>query len=163
MNAKDVIRYTYSHCDRILENYLADLDDADLQLAPLPGMNCIAWQLGHLLSSERFMVEGIKPGSCPPLPPGFDENHGKGKGQTDNAANYLTKQEYIALFDAQRKATREVLDSLTDAELEAPAAEMLQRLCPTVGSVMLLTGNHILMHLGQFVAVRRKLNKKVAI
>ncbi|SIN91091.1 DinB superfamily protein [Singulisphaera sp. GP187] len=163
MNAKDVIRCTLGHSDLILKSYVNDLDDAELQLSPLEGMNCIAWQLGHLISSERGMVEGVKPGSCPPLPAGFDENHGKNKGQTDNSANYLSKSEYLALLEAQREATKAVLDGLSDEELDAPAPERMQRMCPTVGSVMLLTGNHVLMHLGQFVAVRRKLNKPVVI
>lgn len=163
MNAKDVINHTFGHSDRVLKYYINDLEDAELQLVPLDGMNCIAWQLGHLISSERGMVEGIKPGSCPPLPAGFDENHGKNKGQTDNSANYLSKNEYIALLDAQREATKAVLESLSESDLDAPAPEMMRRLCPTVGSVMLLVGNHALMHVGQFVAVRRKLNKPVVI
>ncbi|WP_406700329.1 DinB family protein [Singulisphaera sp. Ch08] len=163
MNAKDVIRQTLGHSELILKNYINDLDDAELRLVPIDGMNCIAWQLGHLISSERGMVEGVKPGSCPPLPSGFAENHGKNKGQADNAANYLSKDEYIALIKAQREATIAVLESLSDTDLDAPGPENLRRMCPTVGSVMLLTGNHYLMHLGQFVAVRRKLNKPVTI
>lgn len=163
MNAKDVILQTLGHADLILKSYVNDLEDADLRLSPIDGLNCIAWQLGHLVSSERGMVEGIKPGSCPSLPSGFDENHGKGKGHADSSSKFLSKNEYINLIDAQREATKAVLNELSDADLDAPAPERMRRMCPTVGSVMLLTGNHVLMHAGQFVAVRRKLNKQIAI
>ena len=163
MNAKDVIRQTLGHSDMILKSYINDLEDADLRLSPIDGLNCIAWQLGHLVSSERGMVEGIKPGSCPPLPPGFDENHGKTKGKADSSSNFLSKSEYIALIDAQREATKAVLEGLRESDLDAPGPERMRKFCPTVGSVMVLTGNHALMHLGQFVAVRRKLNKPVVI
>ncbi len=66
-------------------------------------------------------------------------------------------------MQAQRDATKAVLDALTDADLDAPAPERLRRMCPTVGTVFNLTGNHVLMHVGQFVAVRRKLGKPVVI
>ena len=103
MNAKDVIRQTLGHSDMILKSYINDLEDADLRLSPIDGLNCIAWQLGHLVSSERGMVEGIKPGSCPPLPPGFDENHGKNKGQADSSSNFLAEERIHRL---DRRAAR---------------------------------------------------------
>ncbi len=34
---------------------------------------------------------------------------------------------------------------------------------PTLGAVLLLAGSHVLMHSGQFVSVRRKLGKPIAI
>ena len=57
MNAKDVLLQTIGMGDHILNAYLGDLSDADLLLRPVEGQNHIAWQLGHLISSERSMVE----------------------------------------------------------------------------------------------------------
>jgi len=36
-------------------------------------------------------------------------------------------------------------------------------MCPTVGATFNLIGSHVGMHVGQFVSVRRKLNKPVAL
>src|ERR1700760_3937994 len=72
MHPKDLIRQNLDFSDRLVKAYVEDLDDESLLLRPVEGMNHIAWQLGHLISSERRMVEAIKPGSCPALPEGFD-------------------------------------------------------------------------------------------
>src|SRR5690349_16615102 len=106
MNAKDVIRQSLDLSDRILGSYLSDLEDADLHVRPVAGMNCIAWQLGHLVSSERGMVEGVKPGSCPALPSGFDEAHGRDNAKSEDTSKFLSKKEYVALIQAQHAATK---------------------------------------------------------
>lgn len=163
MHSKDAIRQTLDMGDMILSKYVEDLSDADLKIRPLDGMNPIAWQLGHLVAAERGMVEGIKPGSCPPLPEGFDQLHGRENTTNLDPAQLRTKAEYLSLLKAQREATKKVLDGLDDAALDGEAHERVRRLAPTVGATFVLIGNHTLMHVGQFVAVRRKLNKGIAI
>lgn len=164
MNAKDAILTSFGLNDNILNAYLGDLSDADLLLRPVPGQNHIAWQLGHLISSERMFVEGIKPGSCPPLPAGFDEAHDtKGSSKSDDASKFLTKDRYLELYRAQRAATKKVLEGLSESDLDAPGHESVREFAPTVGAVMVLLGDHVTMHVGQFVSVRRKLQKPVTI
>jgi len=163
MTAKDAIRYPMMMSDNIVNSYLGDLTDADLLLRPVEGQNHIAWQLGHLISSERSMIEGIKPGSCPPLPAGFDEAHSRDNTTSDDPSKFSTKAQYLDLLQAQRKATMAVLEGLSDADLDAPGPERMQKFCPTVGSVLNLIGGHVLMHVGQFVSVRKKLKKPVSI
>ena len=53
MQAKDAIRNTFDMSDMVIDAYLKDLDDADLLVRPVVGMNHIAWQLGHLIKTER--------------------------------------------------------------------------------------------------------------
>jgi hypothetical protein len=165
MHSKDAILGTFAFGGRIVERYLADLSDADLLLRPVAGQNHIAWQLGHLIASERRMMEGIKPGTSPDLPGDFEAAHGPEDTATksDDPERFLTKDQYLALMKAQRDATRAALEALSDAELDTPAPESLRTMAPTVGTVFLLAGNHVLMHVGQFVSVRRMLNKPVTI
>lgn len=165
MHAKDAIKGTYAMGERVVGKYLDDLGDADLLVRPVAGQNHIAWQLGHLILTERNMLEGVKPGSSPALPAGFEEAHGRDDGSTksDDAGRFLGKDKYVALMKAQRDATRSVLDGLSDAELDAPAPERYRPMAPTVGAVLLLAGTHVLMHVGQFVGVRRALKKPLAI
>jgi uncharacterized damage-inducible protein DinB len=165
MNAKDVIRSSMDMSERILMAYLGDLDDADLKIPPSEGMNPIAWQLGHLISSERSMIEGIKPGSSPALPEGFETAHSteKAKAGALDPSAFRSKAEYISLWNGQRAATKTVLDGLSSADLDAPAPERMRNFVPTIGALISMTGSHALMHAGQFVPVRRKRGKPVVI
>jgi hypothetical protein len=139
--------------------YLADLTDADLLVRPAPGCNHIAWQLGHLIQAEHGMLEGASPGSMPKLPEGFKEKHSKEKAASDNPKDFLTKNEYLKLFQQQRAATLALLDKVTEADLDKPAPEAMRSYCPTVGSIFTMQGTHWLMHAGQWAIIRRKLGK----
>lgn len=163
MQAKDAIRQSIEMADMVTGKYLEDLDDAAFLARPVPGMNHIAWQIGHLISTERAALEAIKPGSCPPLPEGFDAKHGKETTAFNAPADFYTKDEYLAAWKGQRAALLSVLDSLDDAGLDAPAPERLRGFCPTVGlAINMMGGLHPMMHVGQYVAVRRAKEKPIA-
>ena len=163
MYAKDIIKQTLNSSDHIARAYIGDLDQAEMITRPAPGMNPIAWQLGHLLEVERSVVDQMKPGASPALPAGFAETHGKDAGLSDDTSKYATKDEYLALFAAQRAATLAVLDGLTEAEIAAAPSNTFGGMCPTNGHMLNFMGAHVLMHVGQFVPVRRKGGKPVVI
>ncbi len=156
MQAKDAILQSIDVANMVMDKYLSDLSDEAFFVKPVEGMNTIAWQVGHLISSERGMVEGVKPGSCPSLPEGFDAKHGKEGTKIDDPSQFSTKVEYLAAWKAQRAATRAALEATPEADLDTPAPEKIRNFAPTVGHVFNLTGLHPLMHVGQFVAVRRE-------
>jgi uncharacterized damage-inducible protein DinB len=162
MNAKDSIRNAILMSDRVITSYIQDLADSDLLIRAVPGMNPIAWQLGHLIASERHFVELIKPGSCPPLPEGFADAHSAASAKDDDTSRYCSLAKYQELWKAQREATLAVLDeqSETDLDREDPSYPSF---AGSVGKMLHLCGLHATMHSGQFVAVRRLLGKPVAI
>lgn len=162
MNATDAIRNDLAMSQRIIDAYIGDLEDSDLLVRPLPEMNHIAWQLGHLIGSERNIVEMIKPGSCPPLPDDFNEGHGRKTYDVDDPSKFYTKSRYQELWKTQREATLAVLQSLTEEDLDR-TDDKFPAMAPSVGRLMGMCGTHPLMHAGQFVAVRRKLGKPVTI
>ena len=74
MNAKDAIKNALTSTQNMLGMYIADLSDADLLVRPVPNANHIAWQLGHLITSEKSMMKDLLPNAkFPELPKGFDE------------------------------------------------------------------------------------------
>lgn len=162
MTTKDTIRNTLEMSDMILGAYTGDLSDSDLLVRPVPGMNHIAWQWGHLISSERGMMEALRPGTCPALPEGFEEAHGREGAASDDPARFQSLARYQELWKAQRDATRSIIDAVPDADLDT-TNETLPSYAPTPGKLLNMTGVHALMHVGQFVAVRRLLGKPVAI
>jgi hypothetical protein len=161
MGPKDVIRNTLDTSDFIIKAYVNDLSDEELRLVAVEGMHPIALQLGHLIVAEQMLRGMVEPDSSPPLPAGFSEAHDIKK--TDGGtAGYKSKAEYVKLWDEQRAATKALLDRINDAELGDNRGGKMPEWAPTVSAALNMIGMHALNHSGQFVAVRRKLNKPIA-
>lgn len=163
MQAKDAIRQAMGLSRLVLNTYIGDLTDAELLQRPGPGCNHLAWQLGHLISSEAGMLNMLSPGSAPELPEGFKERHGKENAASDNPADFCTRQEYLDLGQQVHAASLLLLESYPEDHLDLPGPEMMRSICPTTGAFFLLIATHPLMHAGQFVPVRRALGKPVLI
>lgn len=163
MNAKDSIRGTMDMCLHVLKAYFEDMTDAELMHRPGPGCQHLAWQLGHLISSEAHLLNAVCPGAAAELPAGFSEQHSKEMKDCDDASKFCTKQQYLDLFDTARAATLAALEALPESRLDEPGPESMRSYCPTVGSLFGMIGTHPMMHAGQFVPVRRALGKPVVI
>ncbi len=163
MNAKETLCATLDTSSMVLGKYLEDLTDSDLMRRPGEGCNHIAWQLGHLISSEKQLLQAVGAGTDVELPEGFAEKHSKETVTDDNSANFYTKQEYVALFEKVHNATKAALDKISEADLDKPAPEHFRSMFPTVGHVYVLIATHGMMHAGQLVPVRRALGKPVVI
>ena len=163
MSPKDALKLNIDMSDMIINSYIGDLSDADIFVRPVPGMNHIAWQLGHLIASEREFVEKVKPGSCPQLPAGFAEAHTKETAKIDDPAKFYPLSKYQDLWKAQRAATLSVLAAVPEADLEKTDPEKFPEWAPNVASLLAMAGTHALMHCGQFVAVRRQRGKPIVI
>lgn len=159
MNARQALQAAFPQSDGIVRAYLEDLTDKELLVRPVEKANHIAWQLGHLIASERYMIEQVSPGSMPALPVGFAEKHNNDTAHSDDPSAFLSKAEYLQLFAQQRAATLQVLDALGDDNLDKPAPESLQRIAPTVAAVFSMQPVHWLMHAGQWAVIRRKLGR----
>ena len=159
MTAHDAILLAIAQTDGIVGMYLGDLSDAELLTRPVPGINHINWQLGHLIKSERGMVEATVPGSMPPLPAGFAEKYTKDTAGSDTASAFCTKAELLEAMQAQRAGTLAALKTVSDADLTKPAPEAVRSYAPTVADVFLLQATHWMMHAGQWAVTRRKLGR----
>ena len=165
MSSKTILLESLKMSDQVMNAYLGDLEDGDLLIHPVPGQHNIAWQLGHLISSEAGMVNSVKAGASPELPEGFEAAYGREPELATSGDNsrYATKATYMELMTKQREATLGLLNSLSDEDLAAPGPENTRRMVSTVGGVFGLIGSHALMHSGQFVVVRRLQKKPIVI
>ena len=161
MNAKDAIRSSANLSSLVLKTYISDLEDADLMRRPGPGCNHLAWQLGHLISSEQHLLESIAPGQGIELPEGFAEAHSKEACANDDPSCFLGKQDYIDLFDRVQAASLAALDGYPEADLDKESPETFRAFCPTMGAMFTLIATHPMMHAGQFVVVSRQLGKPI--
>ena len=161
MDTKEAIKASMDLSTTVLNSYLSDLDDGDLMTRPGEGCNHLAWQLGHLVKSEVNILNAICPGKGAELPEGFAEAHEKETASSDDPSKFLSKDEYLSLYANVHEATLKALDEMSDEQLSEPGPEPFRSFCPTVGHVFVLIGTHPMMHAGQVVPVRRKLNKPV--
>jgi uncharacterized damage-inducible protein DinB len=160
MQAKDAIKAALNSTQHMLEWYVLDLSDADLLVRPVPAANHIAWQLGHLVSAEPFLMRTeLTDAAYPDLPAGFADQHNKDTANSDTG--FRTKAEYLEWAKKMRNATLAVLDNLNDADLDRPSTGRMAKVAPRLADLLLLIANHTMMHTGQFTVVRRKLGKPV--
>jgi uncharacterized damage-inducible protein DinB len=142
--------------------YLGDLSDQDILVHPVPGANNIAWQLAHLTTAEKFLLDGELPGvQYPEIPAAIAGLGSERTGKTDPPAGYLSKTQYLDAFNKMRAATIAAVDKISDADLDKPVKNMMAKFAPTLGALLMLTATHTLMHGGQFTVVRRVLSKPV--
>jgi len=163
MNAKDAIRSSANLSTMVLSTYISDLDDADLMRRPADACNHLAWQLGHLISSEVQLLEAVAPGKGIELPEGFAAAHGREQCGDDDPSHFQGKDAYADLFNQVRSASLAALDAYPEADFDKPAPENFRSYCPTMGDMFTLIATHPLMHAGQFVIVRRQVGKPVLI
>jgi hypothetical protein len=159
MNFHDSIRWSLGAADFLADRYLGDLTDDELLARPVPDANHIAWQLGHLIASERHLVEAAVPGSMPELPAGFADAHNKETATSDDRAKFLTKAAYLELAKTIRAATLQALDKLSPADFDKPIEGRLPPFVKRVGECFALIPNHWSLHAGQWVILRRKLGR----
>ena len=162
MNVKDLLHYNVTLTHSITKAYLDDITEKEMLVRAVPGSNHLAWQLGHLVASERSLLEAIGV-DVPDLPEGFAEKHGDKNTDSDNPSDFLSKSEYFELMEQMHKVADAAIDKTDEAGLDAPTPEKLRSFFPTVGAVLLMTGSHEMMHSGQIAAIRRKLGKPVVI
>ena len=124
---------------------------------PVPGANHPAWQLGHLIASERKML--VKAGATmPDLPPGFAETFTPDTAAVDDPARFPDKQTLLDLFRQTRAASAAFARGLSDDDLEKPTGEQW---APTVADLLAVQAGHADMHVGQLQVLRRKLGKPI--
>jgi hypothetical protein len=163
MKAQDVLTASLKTTQMIFHSYVNDLTDAELLERPGPGCNHLAWQLGHLISSNSSILNTIAPGAAPTLPPGFDDQHSKSMATSQDTSGFLTKDQYLDLFRKLDEATLAAFAHLSEDDLDKPSPENWRGKFPTMGSLAVLLASHTMMHVGQWVPIRRRLQKPVLI
>jgi hypothetical protein len=159
MDFKDAIRASLGMSDFLVNRYLEDITPQEMLVRPAGDANHIAWQIGHLIQSERHLVEAAVPNSMPPLPAGFAERHTKDTAASDKPGDFLSKDEYLRIAKDVRAGTLKVLDSLSEADMDKPVTGRVPPFVKRAGDAFVLIGNHWSSHAGQWVVVRRKLGR----
>jgi len=159
MDFKDSVRTSLGIADFLVQRYLEDLTPQEMLVRPAPDANHVAWQLGHLIQSERHLVEAAVPGSMPELPAGFAERHTTDTATSENPADFLSKEEYLKIAKEIRAGTLKALDSLSEADFDKPVTGRVPPVVKRAGDAFVMNGIHWASHTGQWVVTRRKLGR----
>ena len=160
MTGKEALKTALTSTQDAFNMYLGDLSDADILVRPVPSANNIAWQLGHLITSEVWLMSEL-PGATYPDTGMVMTDYSKETALSGPKAGYLTKAKYLDAFAKVRAASIANVERLTDADFDKPTKGPMAKVAPRLGDLVILTANHTLMHGGQFTVVRRALGKPV--
>ncbi len=160
MTGKQALKAALTSTQVVFNMYFGDLADVDLTVRPVPNANNIAWQLGHLITSEVELMK-VLPGASYPQVPLALQDYTKETAATGPKGGYLTKAQYLDAFAKVRAASIANVERCSDADFDKPNTGPLAQFAPTLGDVVILVANHTLMHGGQFTVVRRALGKPI--
>jgi hypothetical protein len=161
MQAKDALKIGLTSTQNLVVWYIGDLTDQELTVRPVPNANNIAWQMGHLIEGEVGLGSDLPGAAYPELPSSIKGQYDKKTASGAPAGGYLTKSQYLELFNKMRAATIANVDKLKDADLDRPNTGGMAKYAPLYADLIVLMANHTLMHAGQFTVVRRALNKPI--
>lgn len=141
---------------------IADIDENQWFEMPAPGVGHVAWQLGHLAVSQIALVHnrclGKPPETC--MDPALRDTFGKGSTPIADASKYPAIPEIKALFDKTQNEVLEIIRSMSDADLDAPAGTEPHPLFDTKAGALGTAAMHETFHAGQIAMSRRIWGKR---
>ena len=156
MNAIELLTHTFETQQQYLADALADFSDAELLVRSAPNANHAAWMLTHLIVHEVHMMKFAIKAPMPTLDQELVCRAEAGSEKLDNPADFLKKDQLLALFAQVRQASIASIKTLSESDLDKPTD-----IPSKVGQILPMVTEHLLMHLGQIQAIRRKLNKPI--
>ncbi len=163
MNAIALLRHQLEMSKNLTASLLADMQDAPLT-APTPnGGNHPLWVAGHLAYAEARLTSEALLGTENPLADWKEMFKGGSQPQYD-ATGFPTIPEILAKWDEVRANTLKILDSLSDEDLDKPAANPpagREEAFGTYGKIYSILVMHSLMHRGQVADSRRAAGRDV--
>ena len=141
---------------------LDDMKDAPLTQPTSKGGNHPLWILGHLAYGEANIVNHIILGNENPLIK-WKEMFGGGSEPVTEADKYLPWDEVRKKFDEIRAQTLNVLEGMSDADLDKPSKNCppgREELLGKVGGCFLVLTLHPMMHRGQVADTRRAVERQ---
>jgi hypothetical protein len=161
MNTADILADLLGRGFKMMSDTLGDFSDADMLVRPCPNANHAAWQVGHLAVSQAGLVNSVKEGLIPPAPADFAAKFTKETVSNDDAAFFPKKAALLAQFARINDAAVAWARTLTPADLDKPTTGRMAAFVPTTAHLVAMLSNHIMMHMGQFQVIRRKLGKPI--
>jgi uncharacterized damage-inducible protein DinB len=158
MAQKDRLKMWLEQSRKTCEGMLADFKTPDDWVYQVdPSANHAMWFVGHMTSTDNFVISKLAPEKGIELPANYKELFGMGSKPVNDPAIYPSPEEAMKLFRERRQVLLALLDKMSDEDLA-------KQLPP--GGLGFLTDNasmfelitwHEALHCGQVSIARRAL------
>jgi uncharacterized damage-inducible protein DinB len=143
---------------------LDTIDPADWFRMPSPPVTHIAWQVGHLATSQfrltTVFLREPKPSDAEWMPPEFLASFRRDTVPYADADRYPSPAEIRATFDSVHEHVLAELRTYRDADLEAPVlSPQPHRIVKTKREALFWCSRHEMIHAGQIALLRRLLGQ----
>ena len=135
--------------------YIDDLKPSEFAHQPFPGVNSVAWILGHLTLTDRRIL-GLLGAELPPIPDGFETRFKATRRPAEVQTHLGEPTEMISLFDAHRLKLIDAVQRATPEALNTPLPNPIAA-AKTVGEAAAFMAVHVALHAGQVTLIRRSL------
>ncbi len=162
MKTKEFIKASLDASKNLTFGLIDDMKDAPLTHPTSKGGNHPLWVLGHIAYSEADIVSHIIGGEENPLI-GWKDMFAGGTEPVAEAGKYLPWDDVREEFDKVRARTLDLLEGLSDEDLDQPAKNCppgREQMFGTVGACFLVLALHPMMHRGQVADARRMDGRK---
>ena len=155
MNVKERLKRQLVATRQMSDRMLADFQTpADWVYQVHPNCNHALWFVGHMASTDNFMISLIAPDQSRQIE-GLAERFGMGSQPTNNAAAYPPAEEVLADMHERRAKLLEVLDGLSEEDLSKSTPKGAPDFLPDFASVFEMAIWHEGIHSGQLTVTRR--------
>ncbi len=159
MNRLEFIIDQIAQTRRYTQGFIDVLDPGDWFHMPPGGVSFIAWQVGHLASSQYHLclsrIRGTRPEDDALIPKDYFALFGKGSIPEANASRYPSAEEIRAVFDRVHAQVARELPGLDDAALDEPVTRRHPLFTTKFGSLAMCP-RHEMLHAGQIGLIRRQ-------
>ena len=128
---------------------------------PAPGINHVAWQVGHLAASQVALIHvrcfAKDYDHCAPA--GFREKFGKGSSPLPDPSAYPAVADIRVAFGRIQAEAIDLIAAMSEADLNNPAGADPHPLFSTKQGAIATTALHETFHAGQIALLRRLAGK----
>ncbi len=141
---------------------LTDVEESRWFDPPAPGVGHVAWQVGHLASSQVALIHVRCFGReyTQHAPERFRQTFGKGSTPVADPTAYPPISEIRRMFDQLHRESIDLIRGMTDAELDEPTLGEAHPMFTTKAGAIGTAAIHETFHGGQIALIRRLAGKK---
>ena len=161
MQSKELLKITLEMSRDMVLQLIEDMKDAPLTFPTANGGCHPLWVLGNVTLAEGTFIREWILGQSNPVAE-WKDIFGAGTEPVASAATYPPLHEVMAKSHEVREATMELLNSLSEEDLDKPSKAPAQRQAyfGTSRQCFLMTALHWMMHRGQVADARRAAGRK---
>jgi hypothetical protein len=155
-NPNEAIAYALRTSKIMVHRFVDDLKPNEFEHQPMPGTNCAAWVIGHLIRTDRRTLRMLGVTDLPAVDEGFEDRFGATRTAAAAQSGFGDPMELVRLFDTHRdRLIAAVL--ATDPAKFREETELKHPLFADKGEAAAFMGLHTAMHMGQITLIRRSL------